>query len=111
MSTERPRNSSMQPRKIDPPARSPGLTVTSPSARKRADRLPAAHAPPQSDGSSLRGIFVERDEITDGNGKESVLGSTERVYSQGIFKASDDNCEAQGIETRLQKRQIVSEWR
>ena len=57
----------------------------------------------QSEPPLLCGIFVEFDEIAQGHGKIDVFGGTEWIKSQRILETSDDNCEAQRVETRLQK--------
>ena len=42
-------------------------------------------------------------------GKSDVFGGTEWIKSQRILETSDDNCEAQRVEPRLQKHQIIGE--
>ena len=53
-------------------------------------------------------MFIELDEISQRDREFDLLG-TERIQPQIVFKLSDQNGEAKGVESRIQQGQIVGE--
>ena len=59
----------------------------------------------------LRMIFVEPDEVAKCNRKSHFLIRIERIKTNRIFEASNDQGKTEGIKSRLQQLQIIRETR
>src|SRR5215469_7476628 len=93
--TERPRNSSSRPPRLDPQLRSGTATLPWRSKRKQ----PEGSLMVFSTTRSRRRAFVNSDEVTKGDGKLDFLRSGKWIEPQLIFEPSDDDREKEGIQT------------
>src|SRR5215467_8042096 len=93
--TERPRNSSSRPPRLDPQLRSGIATLPWRSKRKQ----PEGSLMVFSTTRSRRRAFVNSDEVTKGDGKLDFLRSGKWIEPQLIFEPSDDDRKKERIQT------------
>src|SRR3989454_3245490 len=111
MRTERPRSASSRPLRLEPPTRSPSVTLASAPQSVRSDRCPAALSELHSEPPSACGIFIEPDEVAQGHGELGILAGAELIDAQRVLETSDDDGQAERVETRVQEHEIIGQRR
>jgi hypothetical protein len=56
-------------------------------------------------------MFVELDEIADGQGQAAIFGGTERIDPQSIFKPCYNNSDTERVETRFHQDKVIGKRR
>src|SRR5438876_1194452 len=110
MSTERPRSSSWRSPKLEPSVRSPSVTRASTPQSTRSSRWPAKLNPFQSVSRSCS-IFVEPDEVAQGDGKLGLVGATEGIHPERVLETCDDDREAERVEPGVEEHEIIGQRR
>src|SRR5258708_39135008 len=92
--TDLPRSLSPLSPRQDPPASWAQEATTSAPKRVRSPGSLCPLSACQSVSDLLSNIFIETDEITEGNGEHGVFGGGKGIDSQQILKACHQDCKA-----------------
>src|SRR5437660_9440020 len=109
--TERSRSSCSRPSRAEPSTRSPSETLASAPHSALSERRPTPLDELQSEIRSGGGILVEPDEVAHGHRKLRVLVGIERIDAQRVLEPGDDDGQAERVETRVEKHEIVGQRR
>src|SRR3954451_18145932 len=105
--TERPSSSASRPPNAEPSRRSRGDTQALALRSWRAPERSASSSALRSDGHRLRGMFIDRDEITDRYREVDILGSRERIETKLILETRDNDRKAKRIKAGIQQDEVV----
>src|SRR5438094_5042036 len=106
MRTDRPASSATRPPRAVLSRRRPRETLAVAPHKNRSGPSGASASRSGIDAMGFGGAFIEPDEVTQRHRIVNVLAFGERIDSQCLFEAHDEDGDAQRVEPRIEQGQV-----